>query len=222
MHSIVIVGGGAFGREVDIWLADILKLQAEPEFRVKGFLSDDISLLDEFGMGHRMLGRLDDYSFEPTDRFVIAIGAPRVRQRVAEDILQRGGLFYTLVHPSSRVVTTAELGQGVIVCPFVCISDRVIVNDFAMLNLYASCGHDAVIGRYSVLCPYATLTGFANVGNSVLLGTHSTVAPHKTIGDYSQVSANVAVHRDVPVGSLVRGEMARSYTIYKPPETDAA
>ena len=83
-----------------------------------------------------------------------------------------------------------------------------------MLNFYASCGHDAKIGKFSVLSPYATVNGFAELGEGVFLATHASVGPGRKIGADSKVSANSVVTADVPAKTLVYGVPGKMATIF--------
>jgi len=113
--------------------------------------------------------------------------------------------FLKLIHPTAIVVDTAKIGDGVIICPFCLVSDNVRLDDFVMMNIYSSCGHDARVGKYCILSPYATLNGFVILENEVFLGTHSTVIPGKRVGYKSKVSANSVVMRNVPPNKIVIG-----------------
>ena len=87
-----------------------------------------------------------------------------------------------------------------------------------MLNFYASVGHDARIGRYSILSPYSTVNGFAELGEETFLGSHATVTARRRLGDGVRVSANVAVHEDVPPGTLVYTAAPKQARIFSPAE----
>ena len=77
--------------------------------------------------------------------------------------------------------------------------------DFVMMNIYSSCGHDAKVGKYCILSPYATLNGFVVLEDEVFLGTHTTVIPYKRVGCKSKISANSVVMRDVATNKIVFG-----------------
>lgn len=206
----MIVGAGGFGREVFHWC------QAAFECRVKGFVDAEPVDLSSLGDGLRVIGNERDCRVDGEDRFVLAIGRMDVRRRVARALTERGARFTQLIHPTAVVAPTAQLGEGVVVCPFALVSDNVRLGDFSMLNFYASCGHDAVVGRYSVLSPYATLNGEAVLEDEVFLGTHATVVAGRRIGARSKISANSVAMRDVPAGALVLGVPGRSQLIFPP------
>jgi sugar O-acyltransferase (sialic acid O-acetyltransferase NeuD family) len=200
--DLVIVGAGGFGREMYHWARDCF---AADQYRIKGFLSAKPTDLDGFEIKAPILGDPMEYVPQANDRFLFAIGLIDVKRRLIDALVAKGAQFERLVHPTAIVCSTAKLGTGVVICPFVTVSDSVRVDDFAMLNFYASCGHDAHVGAYSVLCPYATLNGFAVIEEEVFMGTHSTVTPSRRVGHHSKISANSLVSQNTQPHTLVFG-----------------
>ncbi len=215
MLDLVIVGAGGFGREVYQWARDAFDPAGH---RIKGFLSNRPDDLAGFGIKPPLLGDDEAYRIEESDRFLFAVGRPEVKRRMIERLKARGARFATLVHPTAVVAPTAKLGEGVVICPFCTVSDHVVLEDFAMLNFYSSVGHDARIGRYAILSPYSTVNGFSVLGEEVFLGSHVTVTARRKLGDGARVSANLAVHADVPPRTLVYGPRAKQATIFSPAE----
>jgi sugar O-acyltransferase (sialic acid O-acetyltransferase NeuD family) len=215
MLELVVVGAGGFGREVYQWARSAFDSDSHS---VKGFLSNRPADLDGRDIGLPILGDPDSYEPGPSERFLVAVGLPSVKRALVERLAARGARFATLVHPSAVVATSARIGEGVVLCPFSIVSDAVELGDFAMLNFYASAGHDARIGRYATLSPYATVNGYARLGEEVFLGSHATVTSRRTLGDGARVSANLAVHADVPPRTLVYGPPAKEATIFAPAE----
>jgi sugar O-acyltransferase (sialic acid O-acetyltransferase NeuD family) len=200
--DLIIVGAGGFGREMYHWARDCF---AAEQYRIKGFLSAKPTDLEGFEIKAPILGDPMQYIPQANDRFLFAIGLIDVKRRLIDALVSKGAQFERLVHPTAIVCNTAKLGAGVVICPFVTVSDSVRVDDFAMLNFYASCGHDAQVGAYSVLCPYATLNGFAVIEEEVFMGTHSTVTPSRRVGHHSKISANSLVSQNTQPHTLVFG-----------------
>lgn len=208
--DIVIVGAGGFAREVYTWLR-----HGMPEgHRIKGFLAPNPHDLDGFGIEEPILGSEDDHEVREDERFLPALGHMAVRVKAIETLARRGARFLTYVHPTAIVAPTAELGQGVVVCPFSLISDSTRLGDFTIVNFYASVGHDASTGAYAVLSPYATINGRARLGARSFMGTHATIAPGVTVGARSKVAANSAVLRDARDDTLQVGVPSKSYGIF--------
>ena len=211
MLDLVIVGASGFAREVYQWARPAFD---PAEYRIKGFLSNRPDDLKGWRIDAPLLGDDESYRIEAGDRFLFAIGRPEIKRTMIERLKARGARFATLIHPTAVVAPTAEIGEGVIVCPFCTVSDHVRLEDFAMLNFYASVGHDARIGRYAILSPYATVNGFSVVGEEAFLGSHVTLTAGRKLGDGARVSANVAVHADVPPRTLVYGVTPKQAMIF--------
>jgi len=202
MYDIIIVGAGGFGREVNLWAKDSF---SKDQYKIKGFLDDNPRILDNYDMDVGIIGDLNSYEIKNQDRFLFAIGDIDVKKRLVARLKKKGAKFLTLIHPTAIVVNTAKIGQGVIICPFVTVGDHAQLDDFVILNVYSSCGHDSKIGKYCILSPYAAATGFSILEDEAFLGTHSTVIPGKKVGYRSKVSANSVVMRDVPSNKIVFG-----------------
>jgi sugar O-acyltransferase (sialic acid O-acetyltransferase NeuD family) len=213
--DLIIVGAGGFGREMYHWAKDCFPAD---RYRFKGFLSAKPTDLDGFAIDAPILGDPMVYEPQPNDRFVFAIGLIDVKRRLIDALAAKGAQFERLIHPTAIVCPTAQLGTGVVICPFVTVSDSVRVDDHAMLNFYASCGHDAHVGAYSVLCPYATLNGFAVIEEEVFLGTHTTVTPSRRVGHHSKVSANSMVSHNAPPYSLIYGVPGQMKRLFNAPQ----
>jgi sugar O-acyltransferase (sialic acid O-acetyltransferase NeuD family) len=199
---IILVGAGGFGREVLQWARDAWPHAAG---RIEGFLSADAG----HGRSLPVLGNPESFSPRPGDGFVLAIGIPGVRRRVAESLLARGAEFLALVHPTAVVAPTATLGSGSIVCPHAVVSDAAHVGRFTLVNYHASIAHDASTGDFAVLSPYAALGGGATIADDVFLGLHASVGPGVGVGQRGKVAANSCALSDVPPDSLVLGVPGR-------------
>ena len=205
-RRILIVGAGGFGREVLQWAWDAWPNDCD---RIGGFLSADADMLDGCNCGIGIVGAPDDHRPAIGERFLLAIGVPYIRRRVAESLIARGAEFLTLVHPTAIVATSACIGAGSIVCPYSIVSDSARLGRFVAMNYYSSLGHDASAGEFAVLSPYATLGGHAHIEDDVFLGLHVSVGPGKTVGARSKVSANSCVLSTAPSDSLIFGVPGR-------------
>ncbi len=206
MYDVIIVGAGGFGREVYMWGKESF---SNNRYRIKGFIDDNEKAIDGYNIEIGIVGNINDYVIEEQDRFLIAIGDVDVKERVVLTLRKRGAIFLNLIHPSAIVPNTATIGQGVIICPFVILSDNVHLSDFVMMHMYSSCGHDVKVGKYCIFSPYSIATGFSILADNVFLGTHATIIPGKKVGYRSKVSANSVVMRDVPPNRMVFGVPGR-------------
>jgi sugar O-acyltransferase (sialic acid O-acetyltransferase NeuD family) len=202
MHDLIIVGAGGFARELRQFVP--LSFPSD-KFRLKGFLSNNPRDLDRYNIPEPILGDPEEFIPQENDRFLLAIGNVDHRQRIVEELKSHSASFLTLIHPTAYVDPSATVGEGCVIYPFATVMNQAQLADFVSLNIYASAGHDTIIGRYCNLSPYATMNGFSSLEEGVVLGTHATVlAPHR-VGRGSKVSANSVVTHDVQPNSLVFG-----------------
>ena len=202
VSRILIVGAGGFGREVLQWARDAWPEDCD---RIGGFLSADADILDGCDCAFDIVGTPDGHRPAPGERFLLAIGVPYARRRVAESLVAQGAEFLTLVHPTAIVAPSAHIGEGSIMCPYSIVSDSARLGRFVAMNYHTSLGHDASAGDFAVLSPYATLGGHAHIDDDVFLGLHASVGPGKTVGARSKVSANSCVLTSAPADSIVFG-----------------
>jgi sugar O-acyltransferase (sialic acid O-acetyltransferase NeuD family) len=215
MKEIVVVGASGYGRELAEYVLDVAARQ--PQIRLKGFLDDNPNLKAELGrvLGVEVIGDTRAYSIQENDRFLISPGDPELRKLLAERIAERGGKFFTLIHPTAQVASTATLGAGCIVRAFATVGSNSRLGEHVMLNSYATAGHDTQIGSYSVFSPYGIACGGSVVEERVFFGTHAVVTPTYKIGRQSRIAAGAIVYRNVPELSLAAGNPAKIFPISK-------
>jgi sugar O-acyltransferase (sialic acid O-acetyltransferase NeuD family) len=212
MQNIIIVGAGGFGREVYQYMRDAFLTRSGYTF--KGFLDDAFPQLKDLGLDGKVIGTTTGYRIEDSDRFLVAVGDPKIRRMLTERIAQRGGKFLTLIHPTAYVATTAEIGEGSILTPFTLVGPNAVLGVHILMNNYSSIGHDAQIGDHTIFCPYATVNGYAIVSSGVFLGSHSTITARKQIGRDSKIAAGSVVYEDVPDRALAVGNPATARIVY--------
>jgi sugar O-acyltransferase (sialic acid O-acetyltransferase NeuD family) len=210
--DVAIVGAGGMGREVLQYCRDAQGV--DWPHRVVGFIDDRSDALEGFDVSVSVLGGLEDMGRVNVRAFIIAIGAPALRRRVADEVDDLGGTLVSLIHPTAYVAPTAQIGSGVLLCPFTLVAANSTVESNVLANVYSSIGHDAFIGQHCVLSPYSAVTGAVNLGDESLLGTHCTIAPGVTVGRRSKVSAGSTVTRAAEAGSLLVGNPAKGRVMY--------
>lgn len=205
MKDIVIVGAGGFGREVLQYLKDI-----HGEDPVKGFLDDHLKDMEPASLEQKVIGRISDYAPADDEFFVLAIGNPVLRFRLARELSDRGARFISVIHPLAYIASSAKLGKGCIVAPFATIGANAVLGEHVVLTFYSSVAHDAVVGDATALSPHSVANGGARLGTASFLGTAAIVNPTRNVGDFAKVAAGSVVYRDVPPKSLASGNPARS------------
>ena len=219
MDRVLVVGAGGLGRELMLYLQDLRAHGAE--FEIAGFLDDNPDALAGVETSASILGSIERHDPRPSERFVIGVGNPALRHRFATMLTRRGAKYQTIVHPNSWVAPGVRLGEGCILAPFTFIGPGAVLEEHVLLNCFASVGHDSHVARCTVFSPYSVINGESSLGQQVFLGTHATVVTGKTVGAYSKFSAGSVALRDVPAGSLVSGNPAKSRVMFSIPPDES-
>jgi sugar O-acyltransferase (sialic acid O-acetyltransferase NeuD family) len=204
VKQLVIVGAGGFGREVLSWARD-----TTDSLPIKGFLDDRSDALDGFAKDVGVIGSISHHRPSEDELYVCAMGNVEFKRRCILLLKERGAVFGRLVHRTAVVGDSAELGEGVILCPFVVIGADARLADFVTVNYHSTVAHDARVGRFSQLHCHVDVTGNVEIGERVTLGSHSSVLPGVKVGDDVTVGSGSIVMGDVNSGLTVFGSPAR-------------
>ena len=209
---LVVIGAGGFGRET-LDIVDALATTTDGQ-QLLGVVDDapsDLNLARLRTRGVPYLGSLADWLAPSHDgeRYVLAIGRPQTRRRLAELIDSYRRDASILVHPGSSIGSQSVLAPGTIVCAGAIVSTNVRCGIHAHVNPGAIIGHDASIGSFASINPGSVISGSTEIRNEVLIGAGATVLQGLTIGERAIVGAGACVIRDVAPDATVKGIPAR-------------
>lgn len=207
-RRVVVVGAGGHARVVAWILRDLAAAGAPLEFA--GYVVSDLAKLGPRDSRDGLLGDLDwlDAHRADFDALTLGVGTPAPRLRLSTELSQRFPEFDwpTLVHPSVVLDrATCEFGPGAVVCPGVVASVNATIEPFAMINYSCTLGHEARIGRGSVLNPSVNVSGGVTIGTGVMVGVGAQILQYLDVGDGAVVGAGSVVTKNVPAGARVVG-----------------
>ncbi|MCF8427111.1 MAG: NeuD/PglB/VioB family sugar acetyltransferase [Bacteroidia bacterium] len=202
--NLVIIGASGLAREV-FDLANICYKDV-PGFRIKGFLSDGPSNIEEMGYPP-VLNTVDGYEISPGDLFFCAIGKVSDRKKTTEIILTKGGRFINLIHPTAIISPSAKIGVGVAIKAFSSLASDVTIGNFVYLQSSVIIGHDVKIGDYCQVNSFAFFAG------------HVQIEELCTINAGAKLIQNVKVGRAavVGIGSVVLSRVKSETTVFGVP-----
>lgn len=204
--DLVIIGAGGLAREVyDLALTCY---GDDPDFKVKGFLSIEPSNVEALGYP-KVLSNSSDYKIEENDVFFCAIGNVLRRKKVVEDILEKGGKFINLIHPTANISPSVKLGIGIGIKSYCVISSDVSIDDFTYLQSSVIMGHDVKIGRYCQINSFAFFAGYAEIGDCVTINAGAKLIQNVKVGDEAVVGVSSVVLTKVKKGTTVFGIPAK-------------
>jgi acetyltransferase-like isoleucine patch superfamily enzyme len=104
---------------------------------------------------------------------------------------------------------SARIGQGVLLCAGTIGTVNIHLEDFSLINLACTLGHECSIGRGTVLNPTVNISGGVRLDPGVLVGTGAQVLQYLTVGAGATVGAGSVVTKNVDPGVTVVGVPAR-------------
>jgi sugar O-acyltransferase (sialic acid O-acetyltransferase NeuD family) len=211
-RPIVIVGAGAFGREVHDVIEAVNEVDGDEGWDFLGFLDDNVENPDLLvGRGPVLGGTSNLDSLPGGTRYVIAIGSGRVRRQIDENATTLGLEPAVLVHPAATMGRHGiHIGPGTIICSHVSLTTDIRLGRHVHLNLNVTVGHDAILEDYATVNPGATISGHVVLETEVMIGTNAAVIQGKTVGARSIVGAGASVVRSVPPSVVVVGVPAKA------------
>jgi sugar O-acyltransferase (sialic acid O-acetyltransferase NeuD family) len=207
-RGIVIVGAGGHGRGILEILAASARARgvASP---VRGFLDDapgtraSVAGVPILG-GIRRAGELREQN-----QFVIGVGDPRARARVASALDEIGVEYARAVHPSAILYGDVSLEEGAVIAAGVVVAAATKLGAHALLNLNATVGHDCELGRFATIGPGANLGGNVRMEEGAFVGLNGTVLPGRSMGAWSTLGAGSVLLEDLRDATTAFGVPAR-------------
>lgn len=210
---MLIIGAKGHAKEI----LDVL-VKIDPNMNI--IFYDDISenlpssLFDKY----KIVRTLDEAKilFSSDPLFILGIGGPTVRKKLADKFIAIGGKLESVIAPSARIGSfNITLGKGLNIMHDVLISSNVRIGDGSLINAMASIHHDTEIGEYCEISPGVHICGEVKIGNFVFIGAGAVVIPKVRIGNNCIIGAGSVVIRDIADNSKAVGIPARVFASAK-------
>lgn len=186
--EIVIIGASGHGKVI----ADIVASNGNV---VKGFLDDDNEIQGKTIIGFPVLGKIDDYKKFTNCEFVIAIGNPYVREKIANEFPVK---WYTAIHPKAVVSKLdVSIGEGTVIMANAVVNPSSKIGKHCIINTGAIVEHDNILDDYVHLSPNVTLAGIVKVGKSTHIGAGSCTKQVINIASDCIIGAGSVIVRDI-------------------------
>lgn len=215
MKKIAVFGAGGFGREVHSLIEQLNFIT--PQYEFIGYFDDGIeknTIINDYPI----LGGINELNSYSSDICIaLAIGNPVIKRRVYDQIKNSKVSFPTLIHPSVLIgnLKHNKIGDGCIICAYVVITVNIIIEDFVILNLSCTVGHDTTIKRFSSFMPTVNISGEILIGEGVYAGTGSKIINQLRIGNNTIIGSGAVVTTDLPDNCTAVGVPAKVIKINK-------
>ena len=196
---IVVVGSGGHAKVV-------IATARAAGHEVAAIADDDPARWGQRVLGVEVAGPSAAVLDDPTAHAVLAVGANRARQRLADAARCR---FVSVIHPSAVIDATVRIAGGSVVFAGAVIQPDAAIGAHAIINTGASIDHDCAIGDFVHIAPGVRLAGDVALGDGVFLGVGTVVIPGVRVGGWATVGAGAAVIDDLPDGTVAAGVPAR-------------
>ncbi len=194
MKRLAIIGAGDLGHQIAYHAP-------KNGYEVVGFFDDYSS---------DVIGKVDDAktAFENAkyDELMIGVGYKHMdfRSRIFDKLSQTIP-FGKVVHPSSYVDSSCQIGAGTFIYPGCVLDMNVVLGENVSLNAGCVIAHDSKIGRHSMLSPGVIISGFVTVEQKVNLGTGTKVIDNIHISSGVRTGAGAVVTQKLEIPGLYVG-----------------
>ena len=191
--EITIYGAGGFGREV-MWAA-----QQAGNAQTVCFVDDSAS--GELH-GVPVLPLQEARERFPDALMVVAIGDPRLRERLTRKSEAAGFDFASIRAPGVESGMNVQVDTGAVICARTVMTVDIRIGRHAQVNLGCTLGHDVRAGDFLTLAPGVHVSGYVHFGHRVYVGTGAVIlqgTEHEplSIADDVTIGAGAVVTRSV-------------------------
>lgn len=202
---LFILGASDFGRDLETYL-DLQPIK-KTDWKIAGFLDDDVNALAGFRSDYRILSTISDFTFKKGDLALLAISNPINKKKIYNQLKDKV-TFLTYVAPDVFIGKYVIIGEGSVICPQAFIGPGVEIGRAVTVNGGTKLGHDVRIGDYSSLMVNITIGGHSELGKSVYVGSGATIIPKRKVCEFARIGAGSVVIRNISEAKTVFGNPA--------------
>ena len=209
LKNIIIIGAGGVGRETALIIEDINNVNKE--WNIIGFVDDNDDIQNTKIDDYHVIGKLDYILNYKKEVYVVcAIANYNVKKSIVNKLKSNKNIkFATLIHPSTILNRTVEVGEGCIIYQNVIVTTNVTIGNHVIVSPKAGIGHDTVVKDYCNLLWNVNISGNVVLKEGVLVGSGATVIQGLEIGEGATLGAGAVVIRDIPMKKVAVGNPTR-------------
>ncbi len=114
-----------------------------------------------------------------------------------------GFSFANLIHPSCRIHSTVQMGEGNVLLEDVDIQSDAIIGDANLFLAGSFFGHDSIAGNFNTFCVKSVVTGYVEIKNHCFIGTLATMNNRITLEEFTFLGASTYASRSTNRNTVV-------------------
>ena len=155
---------------------------------------EEIIFIDD---GENNYPRFEDIKNNTHIPIALGIGNNTIRAKLFEKVKNSGFEIVSLIHPSSIISLSVEIGEGTVVMPNVVVNAKATIGKAAILNTSCIVEHECNIEDFVHISPNVALGGAVEVGDFTHIGIGSSIIQCLIIGKNVIVGAGSTVIKNI-------------------------
>ncbi len=127
----------------------------------------------------------------------VSIGSDKERELYYERLTSERYACPNIIHPSSIISSSAEMGIGNFIGPMVNVGPHVRIGNANILNTGCNIEHESILGSFSQISPGAVICGRCQIGSRVFLGSNSTIIENIKVESSNIIGAGSVVVKHI-------------------------
>ena len=182
-NKLIIIGASGHGKVI----ADIAVKNGYEDIV---FLDDDENVKE--CAGFPVIGKTCEARGMDGDK-IVAIGNPKVRERIQKEI---SGVI-TLIHPNAVISRRVEIGEGSVFMAGAVINSDVVIGEGCIINTGASVDHDCWVGDFVHISVGAHVAGTCSIGERSWVGAGAVVSNNVSMCSDCMIGAGAVIIKDI-------------------------
>lgn len=181
------------------------------EFKLIGFIDDNISKQIEQESGHKVFGRniLNEYQ----DAYLLMVpGSPTSfleRRKIIDGFSVSPERFVRIIHPRACISPLAKIGRNVLIMAGVVITSNAVIGNHVCILPNTVIHHDVIINDYSLIGSNITIAGNINIGTNCYISSGTSIINGIKIGDRTMIGMGSNVIRNIDPDCVAAGNPCR-------------
>jgi sugar O-acyltransferase (sialic acid O-acetyltransferase NeuD family) len=209
MSNVIIFGVTVSAATI---IDGIINSVKEKDYKIIGFLDDDLSKHGKSFFGLPVLGAFSDLidvvNNYNISSFIIGVSDHRcmlIRARVAQIAVKAGLTPVVSIHSKATMVNSSVIGSGAFIMPNVYVGVETDIGEHCSIHAGVSILELCKIGHNVMIAGNSFVGGYVKIGDNVYIGPGSKIASGVEIGSNCLIGAGSLVLKNIPSNTAAFG-----------------